>query len=246
MKPNSLVTRFSFAALAIMLLSPAVAAAQDSKLNATAVVVPVANASFEDPNDLIVNTWTTNDVPGWQVLAGSWAGVWRPGAAYFPPAQVDGSNILYINYGGVTQTLPITLQPMTDYSFSVRWGYPFSVGWGDMTGDGFAGVALQFVAGKRVLATCAPQSTQPQGEFSTVTLVYHSDDSGHSIGEPLSIRILVLPVSGNGEYSANRWWQLDVDDAKVSFTDLRGTPNRSFTRTEECSIDYSTQEDHAD
>jgi hypothetical protein len=212
---------FVSAALAITILFSTVAAARDSQPNETAVTA--VNNNFKAPA-LLMNTWTNNVVPSWQLLPRSAAGVWRPGSGFF--SREFGSNILWINFGGVSQTLPITVQPFTDYSFSVQWGY--------RNDGGLGGLALQFVAGGQVLATCAPQSTQAQGEFSTVKLVYHGERRTQAFGKPLSVRIVMLSGGGNGKDNG----QLDVKDAQITVTDdSRRWPNDSSR--EECSIHYS-------
>jgi HpiC1 cyclase len=234
MNPNTkLVGQLATAVLAMVLFSgSAFAGTKSQKTIGIPVDVPVQSPSFESPV-LQPGQWTIDTLsPGWNLLPGSVAGVWYPLADNYIGTPWDGKNVLYINYGGVSQDLGINLQSPADYSFSMEWGNRL-----DMT-DTY--ISLQLVADGKVLASCAPPYSPAPGTTATVTVVYHSNGSRSSVGQPLSIQVLKLKkVSDSTSVNPDWGTQVNLDDAEVTFTDRAGTPASAFTNTQECSINIA-------
>lgn len=154
----------------------------------TPVDLPVANASFEGLDSTPGQPMSVASVPGWDMLPDSidWV-IDNSAAGTVNQADVDGTHILMIITGGVSQALNTTIQPSTDYTFSVR-----ALRRLDLTK--LYPIEIQFVSNGTVLASCAtpisPNHSAIAADVEIVALTYRTGVKNSAIGGPLEIRIL--------------------------------------------------------
>jgi hypothetical protein len=170
---------------------------------APAVTLSVANPSFEGlgstPNQPLV---VTDDVPGWDLLPDSIVRVVNNSAAgVVDPADVDGMDILMIITGGVSQVLNTTIQPATDYTFSVRALRRLDL-------PKLYPIEIQFLSNGRVLASCDshtnPDQSADSPDMEIVALTYRTGVNNSAIGGPLEIRIMTgLPLPDGHSFGSS-------------------------------------------
>lgn len=173
------------------------------------VSLTVVNGSFEGLGSASSQALAVvNYVPGWDLLPDSIVKVW-PNSPVVNPADVDGSNILMIITGGVAQALNATIQPQTDYTFSVRALRRLDL-------PHLYPMEIQFVSNGSVLASCAshtnPNQSATAADVEIVALTYRSGVKNSAIGGPLEIRIKAgLPLPDGHSFGSSY-----VDNALVS------------------------------
>jgi hypothetical protein len=148
----------------------------------SADLIPIANASFEDPPTdtfvAIANGWS---------FGGSGGGVWNinnDSLQFWNVPAPDGNQIGYLSpadTGGLAtmmQTLSTNLQADTFYTLSAWVGHP--VGYP-------ATFTMELLAGSQVLASYS--GTGPQGSFQRYQVTFDSTGSSY-VGQPLGIELV--------------------------------------------------------
>jgi hypothetical protein len=151
----------------------------------SADLIPIANASFEDP---ATDTEVGYDITGW-TLGGSLGGVWNinkdPLGAWNPGVKApNGDQIAYLSPAGVpsapasmTQTLSANLEADTIYTLSAWVGHPLGYP---------ATFTIELLAGTHVVASYS--GTGPQGSFQLYQATFNSAGSSY-VGQPLQIEL---------------------------------------------------------
>jgi hypothetical protein len=168
------------AALAGLVLAPA----------APAAFIPIANAGFENPA-LANNAFTTTVAPGWTQGAGVGAtGVHNPPAIHYLGEAPEGSNVAYTNFTrAIFQTLSATLQAGSTYTLTVLVG--------DRLDVGFAGYAVELLAGSTVVASDTNGFVPANGAFQLSTVTYTAGAGDPFAGQVLGIRLRATAAAGN-------------------------------------------------
>lgn len=173
------------------------------------VALTMANASFEGLDQGPDQPFAVADnVPGWNLLPDSVVWVWN-NSGIVNSADVDGSKILEIITGGVSQVLDTTIQPATDYMFSVR-----ALRRQDL--PKLYPIEIQFVSNGNILAACASHTNPDQSavdpDMEIVALTYRSGENSSAIGGPLEVRIVPgLPLP-DGHFFGSSY----ADNAQVT------------------------------
>jgi hypothetical protein len=139
--------------------------------SATAVPVPIPNASFEDAA-LADAAYTYGFNGAWNSEPG--AGVWNPDDGIDPPDRYfdslimpDGVHVAFINYGSIWQTLTKTIDANVTYTLQVE------VGWRNDQSRPLYDIILY--AGDRSNGLASNSSTELiQGDWVTSTVTYTS------------------------------------------------------------------------
>ncbi len=181
-------------------------------MHATAEMLAIKNPSFEIPT-LQGNGFTDNLIPGWVGLDDSAPrnfGVYDPIASFLFPSgfireslgtlfdpQGDllgqaphGSNIAYIEQGGIVQQLTATLMANTRYRLTAHIGNSLN--------DPFQGYELQLLADGEVLSGLRAASSG-EGRFVRVDLIYRSQPGSPLLGKSLGIRIIKFGDKASSE-----------------------------------------------
>ncbi|MGC4090091.1 MAG: hypothetical protein QM756_19855 [Polyangiaceae bacterium] len=148
----------------------------------TPTAVTVLNFDFESPllND---DAWTNNSVPSWIGTnndATDNFGVFNPPATYFSAQAPSGQNVLYIERGGVHQTLAVNLVAGTTYRLTAKLG--------DSLVDPIPGYSLE-LRSQGVTLVATTSTALANGGFVEVT-AEHTATAGDPVGSPLEIWIL--------------------------------------------------------
>ena len=137
-------------------------------------IIPITNNSFENPT-LAPGSWITG-IAGWDL--NGVGGVYAPTSNIAP---TDGTNVMWLNSGYVSQTLSTTLAA---YS-----GYTLTVDVGQRPDFQPINYRIELLAGGTVLASDNGSLHPAAGQFLTSTLTYTSL-TGDLIGQNLEIRLL--------------------------------------------------------
>jgi len=146
---------------------------------ASAGVVPLSDASFENPLCGAPGT-VCNPVSGSWVVSG--AAQWNPSEGAYNSIP-DGTQVAWANAGGTliqTTTTPLALN--TTYTLSSAVGL--------RNGESFTfGGVVELLVGSTVVGS-ATGSTPTAGNWDTWTLVYNSGSSNALAGEDLAIELM--------------------------------------------------------
>ena len=156
---------------------------------AHAASLTINNFSFESPalspggTSAAVDSWT---------LTGQ-GGAWYP-VGYFNSPAPDGNQVLYLNYGSVSQTLSNVLTAGT-YTLAVDMGHRL---------DGyFVAATISLLAGGNTLASGGSSFDPGPGNFGNFVLTYTATAGNPYLGEPLAITI------------SNEGSQSDLDNVRL-------------------------------
>ena len=162
-------------ATAVMLSLGAVAS------TAHAAIVPVLNASFEDPTTA---QFTSGTITNWTLSSPTQQGVFRPSA--FGPAGIGATDptaldqTAFLNSGFISQTLPSVLTVNTQYTLRVDVG--------DRADLPFPGYAVQLFAGSTLLSQ--DSSLVPVSGWLTSTVTFTALPGNPNLGQNLEIRLV--------------------------------------------------------
>jgi hypothetical protein len=163
-----------------------------SLASATQASIFVNNFSFETPQTNLF----TNDIPGWTPVAGNPFAIGVQSFATIalsynngvqPP---DGTQVGYVNYGGVYQDVGVAIIPGT---------YTLSAFFGRRTDDPGASSTLNlYTTGGTLLATTGP-ITPTLGAFQLFSVSYAAAANDPNLGQGLRIQINNLVPQANAQ-----------------------------------------------
>jgi hypothetical protein len=152
--------------------------------------IPINNPSFES-DQYDPNTWVSGgtDGPYWLGVS-NWSNTGETSVGVFSPTTnafykvPDGVNILAMNYGSASQTLPTVLTEGMKYTLNVDVGKRISYE--------FLGCRVDLIAGSTVIASnnCP---TPGDGLFETITVSYEANAADQNLGQSLSIVLAYRP-----------------------------------------------------
>ncbi|MHC4742174.1 MAG: PA14 domain-containing protein, partial [Planctomycetota bacterium] len=169
--------------------------------SAGAAEIAIVNPGFEDPV-LADGEWVYG-APGWIQIndAEGSIGTWNPDATGdiwygYGGIAPEGQSVGWAEGGssgsvGLGQVLAETLTPGMTYTLTVEVGNNFYYAW--------KGYKVQLLAGGTLLAEDDTNVTIAADAFETSTVIY---DGGHPdlVGEPLEIRLLAKPGTGEADF----------------------------------------------
>jgi hypothetical protein len=169
--------------------------------SASAELLSVANASFEDPV-LEEDTWTDGYIPSWTISGTvETAGVFRPGPAFFPGGVPDGVNTAYSNGKSISQILQDVLTADMEYTLQVDLGkHQLDL----------PAYKVQLYAGNLLLAEDNNSLAPTDGQFLTATLSYTALSGNSNLGAALEIRLV--------DASGISWTQINWDNVRLDAT----------------------------
>jgi hypothetical protein len=154
-------------------------------------VVPIVNASFEDPV-LAEDDWTWVDTPGWTQLGSDSTGIWNVTLADFDPVlATDGENVAYFEY--ILDGEVKGLGQVLNQSFVANTGFTLTVDVGNSYYYYWSGYSVQLLAGGTVIKEDY-NTLWPDNYLWATSTVEYTYDPAHSdlVGQPLEIRLLSL------------------------------------------------------
>jgi hypothetical protein len=169
--------------------------------------VPILNASFETTNTLSPNCLGTGcafnfAIPDWNNLSSNTAaGSFRPGSntLYFTSSLPSGNIVAFINGGGISQTLGVSVLPNATYTLSVDVGRRV-----DVSGVNYS---LNLLDGSNILGSCTQSSSNASiaaGTFADITLTC-------TTGSSVPAGLLGIELTGNGR-------QVNFDNVQLNVT----------------------------
>ena len=154
----------------------------------TSPTVFVSNPGFE-AQVLGDGGYIPGNLTGWTITGGTDAGPFNPAANMYAGGLVpEGQNGAYSNGPTLSQVLPATLKPSTDYTLQVDVGQRLDAG--------IAGYGVELLAGGTILAQ-ASSPIPATGAFVTATVTYHAAADDFLLGQPLEIRLLSGGLQAN-------------------------------------------------
>ena len=226
----------------------------------SAVDVPIANPSFEQPFANDGTFLTTSPPTGWSAIGSvdfgfRTVGVLNPTTTtlYADPVP-DGRNVGVVFLGtgvnnspaGLVQNLSTTLQARTHYTLTVEVGNianDTSPPHNSFEFDGFPGYQIEFVAGTNVLA-CDDNTLLPgEGRFLSSTVQLSVADNHENVGEPISIRLINLNQAPGIEVNFDdlRLEAVPFPDPTISIVlQSNGLARLDFTGEVSASLDLET------
>lgn len=164
--------------------------------HAVAALIPIQNASFEDP--YLDDNSGSFAIPGWTVIntnpadTGIETHIVNPNFFPYHSIQIHGRNILSAGLDECTfQTLAERLQPETTYTLQVNVGNPQSAFVGD-PGYFWGGYRIQLLAGNTLLAEDFSSLNPSPRNFLTSIITYSADEGSPALGQFLRINLMSL------------------------------------------------------
>lgn len=180
-------------AVAVVLLAPG---------SAAAVLLPVANSSFEadvPPNPLVPpwaqgpeGFWTNGLITGWNINNGNGGTFWPTAVPYpfgLPSPAVAWSNGSVTSQGGIGL---VTVN--TAYTLTVLLGYRFDL---PPLGYPWPGYAVQLLAGPNVMAQDVNSVVPLPGQFLPSIVQYTAFPGDPFIGQSLGINLVCPGIQVN-------------------------------------------------
>lgn len=179
--------------------------------------IVVLNPSFEIPILSLGNapgqtgdttgTWISY-VPGWPIPVGGSAGEYLPSTTSLPSGATDGNDVLWINYGYVSQTLSATLQNSSTYTLQVDVA--------QRTDDVAISYYIYLMAGNTIIAADNSSLHPDAGTWLTSTLTYTS-----GANDPLAGQLLTIVLGVNAP-------QTDFDNVRLDDPPVGGLNDASL------------------
>ncbi|HXG48790.1 MAG TPA: hypothetical protein VNO52_14285 [Methylomirabilota bacterium] len=176
----------------------------------------IANASFETP-DLAPGRFTSNLVPGWVGTHTDFIsnfGVFHPEPENFTQPVPQGRNVVFIERGGIHQTLTNRLQAGIVYTLSVQAG--------NSVFDRSSPFSVQLRAGGALLAE-EVRPAVPRGIFDGVSVVFSAPADHPALGLPLEIWLLEQDLRKSNEVYFDNVRLTAVSTVRLQIECLNGT-----------------------